>query len=80
MQTPHPACVKINLLEGGDLCVFDNHGNCNGHATEAGYTRFNKGISLHGVRVTRLWTSVSHVALGSHVELLSSGSYRHDLK
>lgn len=33
-QTPHPACVKINLLKGGDLCVFSNHGNFNGHATD----------------------------------------------
>lgn len=40
LQTPHPACVKINLLKGGDLCVFNNHGNCNGHATMEGLCAF----------------------------------------
>lgn len=70
MQTPHPACVKINLLKGGDLCVFNNHGNCNGHATKEGYMRFNKGVSLRGVRVVHPWAaSASRAALKTRVEL-----------
>lgn len=41
--------MKINLLKGGDLCVFNNHGNFSGHATKEDRMRFNKGISLHTV-------------------------------